>query len=294
MTPVAVAAPHRAAVEAAEVAVRNGGNAVDAALAAAVTLTVVYPHQCSLGGDLVALLHLPGGDVRAVLSIGATPADALPVNEIPRQGALSVTVPGVVAGWQALTQAAVLPLAEPLRYAAELARAGVPVSPGLAHAVEDRRDAVLADPGLRDLLLGDVLHQPRLAETLDALAADPREFYDGAIAARLVEFLRRGGSQMSTADFARHEAEIAEPLTLDLPKGVGSRRHPRVRAPSSWRCWPTRTTRGWSSGAGVPRRPAIGCSATPRPGPSTSPPCCGPRSPHRQACPTGRPATPWP
>jgi oxamate amidohydrolase len=217
MTPVAVAAPHRAAVEAAEVAVRNGGNAVDAALAAAITLTVVYPHQCSLGGDLVALLHLPGGGVRAVLSIGAAPADAVPVHEIPRQGALSVTVPGAVAGWQALAGAAVFPLAEPLRYAAELARDGVPVSPGLAHAVEDRRDAVLADPGLRDLLLGDVLHQPRLAETLDALATDPREFYEGTIAARLTDFLRRGGSRMSTADFARHEAEIAEPLTLDLP-----------------------------------------------------------------------------
>jgi oxamate amidohydrolase len=219
MTPVAVAAPHHAAVEAAEMAVRNGGNAVDAALAAAITLTVVYPHQCSLGGDLVALLHLPDGGVRAILSIGAAPAEALPLDEIPRQGALSVTVPGVVAGWQALTRTAALPLAEPLRHAAELARAGVPVSPGLAHAVQDRVDAVLADPGLRDLLLGDVLHQPRLAATLDALAIDPREFYEGAIAARLVDFLRRGGSRMSTEDFVHHEAEVAEPLTLDLPDG---------------------------------------------------------------------------
>jgi gamma-glutamyltranspeptidase len=220
MNQVAIAAPHRAAVEAAEVAVRHGGNAVDAALAAAIALTVVYPHQCSLGGDLVALLHLPGGEVRAVLSIGATPMDAVPLDEIPRQGALSVTVPGVVAGWQALARAGRLPLAEPLRHAAELARDGVPVSPGLAHAVEDRRDAVLADPGLRDLLADRrTLHQPRLADTLDALATDPGQFYRSTIAAELVDFLRRAGSRLSTGDFTRHEAELAEPLTLDLPGG---------------------------------------------------------------------------
>lgn len=214
---VAIAAPHHAAVEAAEVAVRHGGNAVDAALAAAIALTVVYPHQCSLGGDLVALLHLPGGDVRAVLSIGATPLNAAPLNEIPRQGALSVTVPGVVAGWQALARAGHLPLAGPLRHAAALAREGVRVSPGLAHAVEDRRDAVLADPGLRGLFRGEVLHQPQLADTFDALATDPGEFYHGTIAAKLVDFLRSGGSQLSIEDFARHEAELADPLTLDLP-----------------------------------------------------------------------------
>jgi oxamate amidohydrolase len=224
MTGVAIAAPHKAAVEAAEAAVRNGGNAVDAALAAAITLTVVYPHQCSLGGDLVALLHLPDGTVQAILSIGAAPAEALPLDEIPRQGAMSVTVPGVVAGWQSLAGNATLPLAEPLRYAAGLARDGVAVSPGLAHAVEDRWDAVQADRGLRDLLLDDgrirtVLQQPQLAETLAKLATGPGEFYQGTIAAQLADFLRRGGSLMSTEDFARHEAELAEPLALDLPDG---------------------------------------------------------------------------
>ncbi|NKQ51339.1 tyramine oxidase [Amycolatopsis sp. K13G38] len=223
---VAIAAPHRAAVAAAEESVRRGGNAVDAALAAAAALTVVYPHQCSLGGDLVALVHLPGGAVSAVLSIGAAPLDAVRPNgsRMPRQGAGSVTVPGVVAGWQALARHARLSPAEPLRHAADLARAGVAVSPGLAHAVADRRDAVSADPGLRALLLdGDevrtMLRQPRLADTLDALAADPASFYRGEVAAKLVGFLRGGGSRLSTTDFERHEAEIAKPLVLDAPGG---------------------------------------------------------------------------
>lgn len=65
---VILAAPHPAALSAARRAAERGGNAVDAALAAAAALTVVYPHQCSLGGDLIALVHSPGGTVRAIVS----------------------------------------------------------------------------------------------------------------------------------------------------------------------------------------------------------------------------------
>ncbi|MFS2076827.1 gamma-glutamyltransferase, partial [Curtobacterium sp. CT11-133] len=79
----------------------------DAALAAAAALTVVYPHQCSIGGDLVALVRRPGHGVTAVVSAGAAPSGidvaALAQQErMPRQGAQTVTVPGVVAGWQAI------------------------------------------------------------------------------------------------------------------------------------------------------------------------------------------------
>src|SRR5439155_8275000 len=99
------------ALEAAGQAARRGGNALDAALAAAAALTVVYPHQCSLGGDLIALVHAPGGTVRAVLSAGAA-ARAVDVEALratdtrmPAQGPQTVTVPGVVAGWTALAKA---------------------------------------------------------------------------------------------------------------------------------------------------------------------------------------------
>lgn len=226
---IAVAAPHPSAVDAAAMAVAAGGSAVDAALAAAAALTVVYPHQCSLGGDLVALLHLPGGEVRAVLSIGAA-AMSVDVESLraedsrmPAQGALSVTVPGVVAGWRALAEigGARLGLAAPLRYAAGLAEDGVAVSPGLARAVTARRGVIQADPGLRELLTVDgvprtVLRQPRLAVTLTELATEPDSFYRGAVARQLVDFLRGSGSELSTEDFAAHEPEVAEPLTAEL------------------------------------------------------------------------------
>ncbi|MDO8201192.1 gamma-glutamyltransferase, partial [Conexibacter sp. CPCC 205762] len=68
-----VAAPHPAAVEAAREAWAEGGNALDLALAAATALAVAYPHQCSLGGDLVALVREPDGTVTAHLSFGAAP-----------------------------------------------------------------------------------------------------------------------------------------------------------------------------------------------------------------------------
>jgi gamma-glutamyltranspeptidase len=250
MTRVAVAAPHKAAVAAAEEAVAEGGNALDAALAAAALLVVAYPHQCALGGDLTALVRDPDGEVTAVLSLGAAPAavdaealraetgsrlsrqaqqvttggaeSAAVVGRMPKQGALAVTVPGIVAGWSELAGlGATLGLRAPLLRAAAAAADGVEVAPGLARAIADRAEAVEADPGLRavftddgvGLSAGSTLRQPELAATLEQLAHDPTQMYTGGIAAALVAFLQEGGSAMSTSDFAHHTAERPEPLT---------------------------------------------------------------------------------
>jgi oxamate amidohydrolase len=227
MTAVAVAAPHRLAVAAAEEAVAEGGNALDAALAAAALLVVAYPHQCALGGDLTALVRGPGGEVTAVLSLGAAPAavDVVALralgDRMPKQGALAVTVPGIVAGWSELAGlGATLGLRAPLLRAAAAAAEGVEVAPGLERAIVERGDAVAADPGLRGvftdadgpLAAGATLRQPELAATLEALAHDPAQMYEGEIAAALVAFLQEGGSAMTTADFAAHAAERPEPL----------------------------------------------------------------------------------
>lgn len=229
---VALAAPHPLAVAAGEEAARAGGNALDAALAAAAVLVVAYPHQCALGGDLTALVREPGGSVTAVLSLGAAPAavdaDALRAagERMPRQGALTVTVPGIVAGWAELAGlGARLGLRAPLLRAAALAAEGTPVVPGLARAIVDRLDGVAADPGLAAIFLSDgeplaagaPLVQPALARTLEAVAAEPRAMYEGEIAAALVDFLRAGGSAMSEADFAAHAAERPEPLAWTQP-----------------------------------------------------------------------------
>lgn len=190
---------------------------MDAAVAAAVALTIVYPHQCSLGGDLAALVRRPSGEVDAVLSIGAAATSAV---RVEAEGPHSVTVPGVVAGWSALG-AARLPAA--LRYAAGLAEDGCSVSAGLARAIVGREKTILADPGLRILLTrdsrplreGEIMRQPRLAQSLRSLANNPRDFYRGAVGEALVAFLRGAGSQLSMADFAQHEAEITGPLAAE-------------------------------------------------------------------------------
>jgi gamma-glutamyltranspeptidase len=232
MSSIAVAAPHPAAVDAARTVIAAGGGAIDAALAAAAALTVAYPHQCSIGGDLIALVRSYDGEVRTVMSTGAAAA-AVDVaglraagERMPPGGAQTVTVPGVVAGWAALArQGARLTLSEIIAPAIDLARHGVAISPGLAQAVRARLDVVRADPGLGALLLdargeprstGAVLYQPALATTLEALAADWTAYYTGSIAQFLVSALNGFGSPLTADDFAAHQAELVDPLTLTV------------------------------------------------------------------------------
>ncbi|MEU7906544.1 gamma-glutamyltransferase [Actinoplanes sp. NPDC049118] len=225
MYDIALAAPHPAAVEAGRAAAAAGGNALDAALAAAAALTVVYPHQCSIGGDLTAVVRPAGGRPRAVLSLGAaaaaTDVDALRAGgrtRMPASGPLTVTVPGVVAGWAAVAAlGARLGWADRLGPAIALARDGAPVSAGLARAIRGCRAAIRADPGLSAVLgaarEGDLLRQPALAASLRALAGDWQTFYRGPLGHRLAAGLRRLGSPLSVADLAAHRAETTAPLT---------------------------------------------------------------------------------
>jgi gamma-glutamyltranspeptidase len=222
---LALAAPHPAAVEAGRAVVEAGGNAVDAALAAAAALTVVYPHQCSIGGDLVAVVRPAGGTPRAVLSIGAA-AQRIDVaalraggQRMPVSGPLTVTVPGVVAGWAALAENARLTWAQRLGPAIGLALGGAPVSPGLARAIREGAAVIAADPGLTavvgGLAEGDTMRQPALGDSLTAISRNWRTFYTGHLGHRLAEGLRRAGSPLTPADFAAHRAEVTEPLTVD-------------------------------------------------------------------------------
>ena len=210
---VAVAAPHPAAIEAARAVVADGGNAFDAALAAAGALAVVYPHQCSVGGDLVAMVRPAGSAVRAVLSIGAAALDAR-VESMPLRGPQTVTVPGVVAGWAAVQSlGARLPLGALLAPAIGFAAGGVEKSKGLRTAISQGLDVIRADPGLAAVLLGPTLVQPALAETLTGIARDWRSFYAGPLNRSLVAGLRSLGSALSEADFAAHAAEVGAPLS---------------------------------------------------------------------------------
>lgn len=226
---ISLAAPHPEALEAGRRAIAAGGNALDAALAAAVMLTVVYPHQCALGGDLIALVRSPAGATTAVIAAGTAPAAigeaARGWREVPRAGAHSVTVPGIVAGWSAIAGlGARQSLSPSFADAAITARGGTKVSAGLARAIASRSSAIFADDGLRavfspdgrPLTEGEILRQPALAETMELLAEDPNAFYTGVIAESLVRTLRRRGGVHARQDFEEYRAELVPALSAPI------------------------------------------------------------------------------
>jgi gamma-glutamyltranspeptidase len=146
----ALASPHALATEAGVRAYRDGGSAIDAAIAAAAVLTVVYPHNVALGGDLIALVRTPDGEVRCVNASGwaGNDVDAAALRSrhgrsLPVRGVDAVTVPGGVRGWEALRRfGARLSWDRTLRSAQD-ATAGVPVAPSLATHIADPENADL-------------------------------------------------------------------------------------------------------------------------------------------------------
>lgn len=224
--PFALAAPHALATGAGDAVRAAGGNAVDAALAAAIALTVVYPHQCAVGGDLIALVALPDGRTLTVNGSGAAAAAADPGAfsgpRMPVTGARTVTVPGVVAGWATLHElAGRLPWERLFDAAVAHAGDGVPTAPGVATALRQEAPLLLGDPGMREvffpdgvpLATGAALRQPALARSLALLAEQgPKALYEGELGAGLVDLLRSLGSPLTREDLARHTTEVTEPL----------------------------------------------------------------------------------
>jgi gamma-glutamyltranspeptidase len=224
-----VASPHWMASRAGADVLRDGGNAVDAALASAAVLAVVLPNQCAIGGDLIALVGEPDGGTHVLNGSGRAPAgvdvEALRTRgeRLPVEGALTVTVPGLVDGWHELARRwGTRSLSSALAGAATLARDGAPVSAGLARDLAKESKRILADPGLSQVLApggallreGQTLRQPRLASTLDLIADGGRDaFYAGEIATSLANRLRANGSAISADDFRIHTSTVEKPLT---------------------------------------------------------------------------------
>lgn len=226
----AIATPHAAASAAGDAIFRRGGTAFDAALAAAAALTVVYPHMCAVGGDIIALAATPDGVVRVVNGSGAAPASvsaerlAVQHGGMPLRGAHSVTVPGAVAAWETLRDlGGNCRFADLLEPAARIAEEGIAVAPSLARslAAEEGRGELAADegmdevfrPGGRVLTADDMLVQPALARTLRALQANGAgALYRGPVGAAIVARLNALGSPITTDDLAAHATEVTDPL----------------------------------------------------------------------------------
>ena len=237
-----VTASHHLAAEAGLRVLREGGNAIEAMIAAAATIAVVYPHMNSLGGDGFWLISTPGQrPPRAITAVGAAGAAvdadlyrAHGLDVIPSRGPLAAnTVAGTVSGFQAALAISAewgghMTVGRLLEDAIWHAEHGFPVTGGQHRNTVEKRDELQDVPGWADLFLahgaapdpGDTFKQPALAATLTRLAqVGFEDFYRGTLAHAIAADLERAGSPLTAADLAAHRASETQPLAVRLRSG---------------------------------------------------------------------------
>ncbi len=238
-----VTAPHHLAAEAGVDVLRDGGNAIEAMVAAAATIAVVYPHMNSIGGDGFWLVHLPG---KAPVGIDACGAVGTGVTSelyrsrghavVPSRGPLAAnTVAGTISGWEAALRLSVeelggrLPLSRLLQAAIGYAEDGVPVTESQNRLTREKLPELADVPGFAEAFLhggnppqpGALFRQPRLAATLRRLAESGLDdFYRGALAREMAADLARAGSPVSADDLHAHRASVVTPLCLAHATGA--------------------------------------------------------------------------
>jgi oxamate amidohydrolase len=223
---------------------REGGNAVEAMIAAATTIAVVYPHMNGIGGDGFWLIAEPGKDPVAIRACG--PAAQLASRDfyaargdatIPTRGPrAAVTVAGAIGGWQLAHAEAArlggrLPLSRLLADAIHHAQTGVPLTRSQVGLTQSKWHELRDVPGFAETFAPDFAHgglpmpdaiqvQPRLAATLTQLArAGLDDFYRGDVARSMSRDLEALGSPLRLADLEAYRAAIVAPLSVEL--GVG-------------------------------------------------------------------------
>jgi gamma-glutamyltranspeptidase/glutathione hydrolase len=231
----AVAAPHAFAAEAGRAILAEGGNAIEAMVAMAATIAVVYPHMNSIGGDGFWLIREPGGRVRAIEGCGyagkaATIERYRPFGAIPARGAeAALTVPGTIGGWMLALELSArlggkLPLPVLLENATRHARS-YPVSPCEARTTPNEYEDLKKAPGFAETYLvegkpaaaGATRKASQLAETLAHLAhAGLDDFYRGDVAREITADLERLGAPVGREDFRAYRAHWREPLSLRI------------------------------------------------------------------------------
>ena len=225
-----VASSQPLAARAGTLILERGGNAVDAAIATNAAVGVMKPAMNGIGGDLFVLYwdakagKLHGLNASGWAPMGLTPQSlaAQGVTTMPRDGAASVTVPGTVAGWQALRDKfGTKPLSELLAPAIHYASEGFPVGEITAEAwaaasgrVGSPSASRTYQPGGRPPAPGQLFKNPDLARSLSRIAEQGRDgFYKGATAEAIVRTLREGGGTMTLADLAELQPEWVEPIS---------------------------------------------------------------------------------
>lgn len=199
----------------------RGGNAADAALATAITLTLVEPTGNGVGSDAFAIIW-DGAELHGLNASGRAPAGWTPerfakYDAMPMHGWDSVTVPGAVSAWVAVSERfGALPFETLFEPAIGYAERGFPVSPKIAQAWARGGEMLAGKPGFAELFLpagkppaaGERFRSPGLARSLRLIAETKgKAFYEGALAEAIVAFSDQHGGAMTLDDFAGHKAD---------------------------------------------------------------------------------------
>jgi gamma-glutamyltranspeptidase / glutathione hydrolase len=221
-----VATPHPMATMAGVDALRAGGSAVDAAIAANAMLAVVYCNACGLGGDAFALVWEPGeARLHGFNGSGRSPA-ALTIDAVrgaghdsmPQRGPLTIDVPGAVDAWiQLLDRFGRRSLADALLPAARAAEGGYELTEITARAIaaglptlDDRAREVFANAGGP----GTTFRQPLLAATLSTIAEGGRDaYYGGPVGEEIARAVQAAGGALTADDIAEHRGDWVEPIS---------------------------------------------------------------------------------
>ncbi|MGB1235463.1 MAG: gamma-glutamyltransferase [Planktomarina sp.] len=220
---------------------KQGGNAVDAAIAAGVLLGLCEPQMTGIGGDMFALIQeKPGADVVALNASGRAPAslDAAELRDagmanVPTYGVQAVTIPGAIDGFCALSDKyGKMDMAQTLAPAIHYATAGVPVAPRVAldwALAEDKVQGSAKNLYLNNgkaLTEGQVFRSPGQARVLQAIATKGRAgFYEGEVAQDFVDSLNALGGRHTLDDFANNAPTWDTPISSDY-RGIKVLEHP--------------------------------------------------------------------
>lgn len=235
-----VTAPHHLAAAAGAAVLREGGNAIEAMIAAAATIAVVYPHMNSIGGDGFWLVSRSRAAPTGIRACGPAAAladksfyEAHGDDAVPTRGPrAALTVAGAIGGWaeaKLLAEEAGgrLPLARLLEPARHHAEEGVPITASQERLTREKWGELKNVPGFRETFAahgppqeGTPLRQPHLARTLEQLAvAGLDDFYRGDLARSFANGLEAAGSPLRLADLEAYRAASVPPAEAHLASG---------------------------------------------------------------------------
>lgn len=226
MTKGVIATPHRLASEIGAQILRDGGNAIDAVIAADAVLCVVYPHMTSVAGDLMALVWAAGTSSPVGLVGAGHSGERATIEEVrsrghetmPERGVIPVTVPGTVDAWgRLLERFGSMGFGAVLDPAAGLARDGYTITPGLSDFLKAAAAWLAREPAAYALYppmeAGMLLRNPDLATVLaDIGRAGLNGFYRGDIAAAIAAAIQRRDGFVTARDLATHRSQWVEPV----------------------------------------------------------------------------------